>query len=181
MAGGGVSVHLGDPAGPVSADVQTFCEQYWLPVYRVVYRSCRSRGEAEELTQEVFARALAAHEGGLPSGAYLIQTARNLAVDRWRADQRRPDVDALDDDMVSDAPGPEAITEADEERRAILAALDALPDRYSEVLRLRLQEGKSPREVGALMNLTPNAVRQLQFRAVQALRGKLGLMTEGSP
>jgi RNA polymerase sigma-70 factor, ECF subfamily len=176
-----VIVELDQSAGATPKDLQALCEQYWLPVYRAVYRSCRSKSEAEELTQEVFARALASREGGLPSGAYLVQSARNLAIDRWRAEQRKPDVAALDEDLESNELGPEALTEADEQRRDILAALDALPERYSEVLRLRIQEGLSPLEVGELLKMSPNAIRQLQFRAVQALRMALGHSKEESP
>lgn len=172
-------VELDQSAG-APEDLQALCEQYWLPVYRAVYRSCRSKGEAEELTQEVFARALASPEGGIPSGAYLVQSARNLAIDRWRAERRKPDVGALHEDLESPELGPEALTEADEQRRAVLAALDALPDRYSEVLRLRIQEGLSPFEVGKQLKMSPNAVRQLQFRAVQALRMQLGHSKEES-
>jgi len=175
-----VKVELDNPAATDSADLQALCERYWLPVYRAVYRSCRSKSEAEELTQEVFARALASPEGGLRSGAYLVQSARNLTIDRWRAEQRRPGVDALNADLESNEPGPEALTEADEQRRTILAALDALPERYSEVLRLRLQEGMSPLEVGVLMKISPNAVRQLQYRAIRVLKMQLGHLKEDS-
>ena len=164
--------------------IEALCAQHWLSVYRIVSRRCRSKSEAEELTQEVFLRALAAHHesGGSepPSRAYLNQIARNLVVDRWRAEQRRPGLWPLDVDLSSEEPGPEEVTVAQDERRSLLAALDALPDRYSEVLRLRLQEGKSPLEVGVLMNINPNAVRQLQFRAIQALRTQLGHQSEVS-
>ena len=42
-----------------------------------------------------------------------------------------------------------------EQRQAILEALDGLPDRYAEVLRLRLQEGKSADEVGVMLDISP--------------------------
>jgi len=181
----GVGTQEGSAASEeLAGTFDALCAQYWLPVYRTVYRSCQSRGEAEELTQEVFARALAARQQSSTafevSGAYLIQIARNLAIDRWRAVQSAPAVRPLEWDTPSSENGPEGLIVAEQERLTLLAALDALPDRYHEVLRLRLQEEKSPTEVGALMNLTPNAVRQLQFRAVQALRAELGRLTEGS-
>ena len=166
--------------------IEALCADHWLSVYRIVSRRCRTKPEAEELTQEVFVRALAAHGedvGSEPiSRAYLNQIARNLVIDRWRAEQRRPGSVTLDLDLdlPSEQPGPEEVTVAQDERQSLLDALDALPDRYSEVLRLRLQEGRSPMEVGVLMGLNPNAVRQLQFRAIQALRTQLGQQNEGS-
>jgi RNA polymerase sigma-70 factor, ECF subfamily len=170
-----------DPSGTSaeSEKLRALCEEYWLPVYRVVFQSCRSKLEAEELTQEAFARAIRIHEQ-TPSGAYVIQVARNLVIDRWRTRRRRPRVGQIDEDLPSEQLGPEALAEAKEQRQGILAALDALPDRYSEVLRLRLQEGLSPLQVGVLMKLSPNAVRQLQFRAIKALRMQLGISKEGT-
>jgi RNA polymerase sigma-70 factor (ECF subfamily) len=161
----------------VVENVRGLCEKYWLAVYRVVFRSCRSRVEAEELTQEAFARALAS-QGEIPSGAYVLQIARNLVIDRWRAEQRAPATDPLGHDLAATGPGPEALTEAKEQKQEILVALDALPDRYCEVLRLRFQECLSAAEVGILLGMRPNAVRQLQFRAVEALRTQLGLSKE---
>lgn len=77
-----------------SAAIEALCAAHWLSVYRIVSRRCRSKGEAEELTQEVFVRALAARDENTgsepPSRAYLNQIARNLVIDRWRAEQRRP-------------------------------------------------------------------------------------------
>ena len=167
-----------------SAAIEALCAEHWLSVYRIVSRRCRSKGEAEEITQEVFVRALAAHAEDVgsepPSRAYVNQIARNLVIDRWRAEQRRPGSVTLDLDLPSQQPGPEEVTVAQDERQSLLEALDALPDRYSEVLRLRLQEGRSPMEVGVLMGLNPNAVRQLQFRAMQALRTQLSQQNEGS-
>lgn len=168
------------PPGSASTEVANFCMEWWLSVYRTVYRSCESKAEAEDLTQEVFSRALASTTPakGLPSGPYLIQSARNLVIDRWRADQRKPPFEPLDENWASIQPGPEALNEAQEQRQAILEAIDTLPDTYSEVLRLRLQEGKSADLVGALLGMSANAVRQTQFRAIRALQKQLGHLKE---
>ena len=158
--------------------LEALCQEHWLSVYRAVYRGSGSRADAEELTQEVFLRALTTlhryHESGGTFGAYLGRIARNLLIDRWRTRRGAPGIDSLDTDPVSAAPDPEAVMLAQEERQSLLAALDALPERYSDVLRLRLLEGRSAREVGELWAMTPNAIRQLQFRALEALRARLG-------
>ena len=88
-----------------SEPIEALCAAHWLSVYRIVSRRCHSKGEAEELTQEVFVRALAAHDENIgsepPSRAYLNQIARNLVIDRWRAEQRRPGSVTLDLDLPS--------------------------------------------------------------------------------
>ncbi len=61
----------------------------WKPVYRSFARFTRDPAEAEDLTQEVFLRALRSlpqfEDRGLPFTTYLLRIASNLARDRWRA------------------------------------------------------------------------------------------------
>jgi DNA-directed RNA polymerase specialized sigma24 family protein len=52
-----------------------------------------------------------------------------------------------------------------------------LPADYQTVIRLRLIDGLPAADVGRIMGRGPDAVRQLQHRALSALRGAL---TEGS-
>ena len=165
-------------------DLEDFCRKHWLLVYRIIYRRCGSKAEAEELTQDVFLRAIKSFhsnlESELPSIGYLIRIAQNLTVDLWRSQSRNPPAGPIGIDPVATAPGPESSMLAIEQRDMLLIALDRLPDRYSEVLRLRLQEGRSAVEVASLLNMTPNAVRQLQFRAVDALRHHMDYFEEQS-
>jgi len=155
------------------------CRENWLPVYRAVMRWARTPAEAEDLTQEVFLRAIRAldnyRDPGIPYRAYLLRVARNLGIDKWRARQGRPAdvVDSRLQDQPDPGPGPEATAIATDERRRLIAALDRLPDDYSDVLRLRIMLGRTAAEVGELRGLTANAVRQLQFRAIAALRKEL--------
>jgi len=70
------------------------CQENWLPVYRSVARWAGTPAEAEDLTQEVFVRAiqsLGSYRGAdldIPYRAYLLRISRNLVIDRWRARQR---------------------------------------------------------------------------------------------
>jgi RNA polymerase sigma-70 factor (ECF subfamily) len=164
--------------------LEELCRENWLPVYRAVCRAAGTPGEAEDLTQEVFVRAIAAlgslRETDIPYRAYLLRVARNLAIDHWRAHQRR---DRLAGpglaDQADPAPGPEAIAISRDERDRLLEALDRLPDDYSDVLRLRLVCGHTAAEAGALRGQSANAIRQLQFRAMAALRLELAAGTPG--
>jgi RNA polymerase sigma-70 factor (ECF subfamily) len=161
------------------------CQENWLPVYRSVARWARTAAEAEDLTQDVFVRAIqsiGSYRGadvGLPYRAYLLRVARNLAIDRWRARQTAGAMThhSISDDDILRSPaaesGPEATVISRDEHRRLLAALDRLPDAYSDVLRQRVLRGRTAAEVGALTGQTANAVRQLQFRAMTALRREL--------
>jgi DNA-directed RNA polymerase specialized sigma24 family protein len=69
------------------------CQENWLPVYRSVARWAGTPAEAEDMTQEVFVRAIQSigsycqADLGIPYRAYLLRISRNLAIDRWRAKQ----------------------------------------------------------------------------------------------
>src|SRR5262245_29716491 len=94
--------------------LEQLCRENWLAVYRAVSRAAGTPGDAEDLAQEVFLRAIAAlgslRDPHVPYRAYLLRIARNLAIDHWRAHQRRHHLAASDlPDQADPAPGPEAI------------------------------------------------------------------------
>ena len=49
----------------------------------------------------------------------------------------------------------------------------ALPPQYAEVMRLRFLEGYEPKEIGAMLRLSPGAVRMRIERAKEKLRALL--------
>jgi RNA polymerase sigma-32 factor len=80
------------------------------------------------------------------------------------------------DTLVDDAPGPEALTAADEEkshRRHLLAqALETLPQRERHILTERQlsEEPKTLEELGAVYGISRERVRQLEVRAFDRLK-----------
>jgi RNA polymerase sigma-70 factor, ECF subfamily len=187
---------LGDP-GPSELDdcallslaasgdqraLETLCQRNWRPVYRSFARYTSDPFEAEDLTQEVFLRALRAlpqfADTGVPYTAYLLRIATNLARDRWRARPAR--LVPLGDIVERPArePGPDGLAVESDRRAALLRALDRLGSDQRAVLRLRILEGRSTDEVAALTNRSAAAVRQLQVRALAALRAALADLGE---
>jgi RNA polymerase sigma-70 factor (ECF subfamily) len=136
-------------------------------VYAFVARRSGSRGEAEDLTAEVFHQALANlgrfEWRGAPFVAWLLQIARNAVADRWQrlARERGEPAHAPD----------ETGSPADADRRAILADLVArLPRDQQRVVLARLVEQRSIREIAEALGRTEGAIKQLQLRALQSLR-----------
>ncbi len=157
--------------------LEELCHREWRPIYALLYAALQDRAEAQDLTQEVFLRALGAlgrfREGEAPFRAFLKAIARNLLRDRWRGRRPGPVDLALVREMPSgDADLAEA-SAAEAERARLLAALGALPDDYQVVVRLRLLEGRSSAEVATILGRSPAATRQLLHRALGALRAAL--------
>lgn len=154
------------------------CRRNWRTVYRVLARLAPSPAETEDLTQEVFLRAIRSlpryRDQGLPFSAYLLQIARNLARDRWRASSNRPLLTGEVPDRAVTGPGPESLAVDGARREALIAALDRLSADHRLVLRLRILDGRPASEVARITNRSPAAVRQLQVRALAALRTALG-------
>jgi RNA polymerase sigma-70 factor (ECF subfamily) len=134
--------------------------------------------EPDDSTLKVFLRALRSLPGfedrGLPFAAYLLQIARNLARDRWRSRPARLVVTENLPDRAATGPGPDNLAVASDHRAALASALDRISPDHRAVLRLRILEGRSTGEVARILHRSQPAVRQLQVRALAALRAALG-------
>ena len=143
-------------------------------VYAFIAGRVPSRAEADDLTSEVFHHALANlgrfEWRGVPFLAWLLRIARNAMADRWQR-ARREQLDPAPDSPAGTNP-------EDVEEGAGLALLirsvDALPGDQRRVVLLRFAEEKSIRDIAQELGRTEGAVKQLQFRALENLRARLG-------
>ena len=143
-------------------------------VYAFVVCRVRDRAEAEELTAEVFHRALSNlgrfEWRGVPFAAWLLRIAANILADRW---QQAAKGSGIPMDLLEES-GEEPGTEEHVERRAMLFQLvDRLPADQRTVILLRFVEQKSVREIAKQFRRSEGAIKQLQFRALQTLRDQL--------
>lgn len=158
-------------------DPSRFAELYELHFYRVyayVARRVGNRDAAEDLTAEVFHQALAnlaKYEWrGVPFVAWLYRIAANAITDRWSRASRESG------NPVPDTPGHSDVSIDDvEERAAMFRAVSELPADQRRVLEMRFAEEKSIRDVAQELGRTEGAVKQLQFRALENLRLRLGV------
>lgn len=145
-------------------------ETHFGRVYAFVAYRVRNRDLAEELTAEVFHRALAnlgRYEWrGTPFVAWLMRIAANVIADRWHSDGEGKGVPADEAELPA--------VEYEVERRAMLFQLvDALPPDQRLVIVRRFVEGKSTREIALELGRSEGAVKQLQFRALETLRARV--------
>lgn len=138
-------------------------------VYAFAARRVGSRIEAEDVTATVFQKALAnLHRfewRGVPFNAWLMRIAANTLADHARA--RSTPVPEIVLEHVTDLD--------DVERRAELySSIRTLPEDQRRVLVLRFAEQWSIKEIAAELGRSEGAVKQLQFRALTALRARMG-------
>jgi len=145
-------------------------------VYRYAYFRLRVDAEAEDVTSEVFQRALVAmprFEPRRPFLAFLYTIARNVITDRMR--RERPQA-SFEDALAhpSDAPGPEELASAGDEVRRLRAAVAQLTTLQQEVIVLRYLEGRSTKETAVVIGKPESTIRGIQMRALAALRDLVG-------
>jgi RNA polymerase sigma-70 factor (ECF subfamily) len=154
-------------------------EAHFERVYAFVARRVRERSAAEELTSHVFHQAFA-NLGkfkwrGAPFAAWLFRIARNSIADRAQRLQRES---VSDSSVQSMDRGSAADVEDDLEQVETLARVykmvEQLPWDQRYVIRLRFAEEKSIREIAQQLSRSEGAIKQLQFRALQNLRARLG-------
>jgi RNA polymerase sigma factor (sigma-70 family) len=150
-------------------------DHYHPRLYRYALAKLGSHADADEVAAEVFARALRDLDrfrwrgGGFE--AWIFRIASNLVVDKIRgAGRERLGHDPHMDPRPATESGPEALAVEAESSAELRAKLELLAPDEREVLVLRFAAQLDTREVGRVMGRRPNAVRQLQFRALSSLR-----------
>jgi RNA polymerase sigma-70 factor, ECF subfamily len=143
-------------------------------VYAYIVRRVGNRAETEDLTSEVFHQALANLKRfewrGIPFAAWLFRIAANLISDRWQRSGREV---ADDSGLIDTAQVSPAEIEEVERRATLYRLVNTLPDDQQRVVVLRFVEQKSIKEVAQEIRKTEGAVKQLQFRALSTLRGRM--------
>ena len=167
-------------------------ERYFELVYGYVARRVRDRAATEDLTSEVFRKALANIDRfkwtGAPFGAWLLRIASNVIADRAKKAARERGISPSVNEgsyepslRVGLLPGTQTSSprtqqtdlEESERRARVIRKVDELPDDQRRVVRLRFAEEKSISEIAAELGRTEGAIKQLQFRALQSLRKEL--------
>jgi len=153
-------------------------DHYHQPVRRYIASRVNRPTDAEDLTQMVFVKALEAlpryESRGAPFGGWLFRLARNTVIDYVRTHREHADLEALAERPGTD-PSPESVAEARDQIAAVGKALAALTDEQRDAISLRFFAGLSAREAAEAMGKQEGTVRGLQFRAIAALRRRLGL------
>ncbi len=151
---------------------QAFYEDNLVSVYRFVFQRLRNREEAEDLTSQIFLKALRylnPEYDAQRARSWLFKIAHTTMADYWRTHYRAL-ISSLDVRLEVGWEGPieEVILGTNEPAaERVFKLLEALPERYREVLRCRFLLNLSIHETAAMMEISEANVKILQFRALK--------------
>jgi len=149
-------------------------------LFRTARAILRDDAEAEDAVQEAFLqafRSLRGFRGEAKLSTWLVSIAANEALMLRRRRVRSALVVPIDDNAdaveraaISADPGPDRIAANADLRRAFDGCIEALPDAYRSVFRLRALKGLSVGETAAALKIPEATVRTRYFRARNLLR-----------
>jgi RNA polymerase sigma-70 factor (ECF subfamily) len=144
--------------------------RYSPDVLRYVDSVLHDRHEAEDITQNVFAKLITTigkyEQRDVPFTAWILRVARNAALDHMRAKRAIP----TEDVRVADNGRAQV---GFDRSQALREALAGLPDDQREVLVLRHIIGLSPVEIATALDKTESSVHGLHHRGRRTLRANL--------
>jgi len=159
------------------AKFEALYELHFERVYYFLARRVQDRATAEDLTSEVFHKALAnlaTYEWrGAPFSAWLFRIAANALADQYKRVSREQlsSDNAQDLDEHPDLSSPD--WEVIDYHARLFRLVDHLPAVQRQVIRERFVEQRSIREIADRLKKTEGAIKQLQFRALQTLRAQM--------
>jgi RNA polymerase sigma-70 factor (ECF subfamily) len=153
-------------------------EEYFDKIYRYIVIKIGDKEEAEDMTQQVFIKALHSISSfkwkGVPFSAWLYRIAHNQVVDYIRKNSKRPDT-LYDETLVRDdiENSPEKMTERRMDIEEVLAATSHLTEAQREVISLRFAGELPTAQVAKIMGKSEGAIKALQHAAIISLRKAL--------
>lgn len=161
-------------------------------LFHYLLRQLNNESDAADLAQETFVRVYhhrARFDPAQRFSTWLYTIATNLIRDRFRWDQRHPQVSldaeregagAMLDALPDPAASPSDQMAAEERAVEVRKAVESLPDDLRTPLILSEYEELSHAEIGAVLNCSAKAVETRLYRARNHLRKRLaGILQPG--
>jgi len=152
--------------------IEDLCESTWKDLYRFIYYKVQNREEAEDITQETYAKAIdylkRTNVKVKNYQGFLKMISLNIVRDRWRINQRRGldiNIEEVNPEIISAAD----FTGASVDKTVLENALKCLTKDQQTVITLRIMKGYSSAETAKIMDKKEGTVRVIQYRAIKRL------------
>ena len=168
-----VEAAQGDPA-----KFEALYELHFERVYGFVAGRLHDRATAQDVTSEVFHKALASLPSyewrGVPFVAWLLRIAANAVADQHKRAAREFPSPEDPPDRAKDASLQATELRVIENRARLFRLVGQLPETQRRVVHQRFVEQRSIREIAERLGKTEGAIKQLQLRALERLRAQMG-------
>jgi len=145
-------------------------------IYRYVALRIGNKMEAEDMTQQVFLKALQSLPSfkwrGISFSAWLFRIAHNQVVDYLRKKTKQATA-LLDESLVDTDGNPQLVAERRLDIEQLASATKRLTEAQREVISLRFAGELPVAQVAKIMGKSEGAVKALQHSAIVALRKAL--------
>ena len=168
-----------------SEDIRSIYEHLWESMVAAAEAILHDCAEGEDIAQEGMVRVAQRYcdlrdTGSVKSWARSI--TRRLALNRLRESSRRRKRQELATEDAQLPADPEELATARERLERLARALDALPTPAARVLRMRIVEGRSLRDIALLEHVPPGTIMSRLARAKERLqRTMVQPLVERSP
>jgi RNA polymerase sigma-70 factor (ECF subfamily) len=160
-------------AGDRAAFAELVSRHYDL-IYRVAFKWCGNRADAEDIAQNVcmkLGHAIRSFDARAAFTSWLYRVTLNAVRDHQRAAKSRETKIAAAAVLADDAVRPEP----DDPLEEIWAAVCELPDKQRDAILLIYSEGKSHAEAASILNCAESTVSWHVHEAKKRLKGALSV------
>jgi RNA polymerase sigma factor (sigma-70 family) len=149
---------------------------YFPRVYTFLYRLCQNSSLTEELTQESFYQAYCSFhrfKGKCDIFTWLAAIAKHVYYRYLRRHKAEMDVLSLSSVVDAYCDNPADIHQRKTLARAAAKMLKKVPEKYSDVVILRVYAEMSFSEISALLEISENSAKVIYYRAKKMLMEEL--------
>jgi len=152
----------------------TLVGRYEKPVFNVALRMLRNPEDARDVSQTAFLKAyqnLSSYDPQYKFYSWIYRMAINESLNILRV--RGRNVGPVDEQLSTGEPGPAESLASDQDRNAVLEAVDRLKPEYRAVIVLRYFADQSYEDIGQALGIDARTVKSRLFTARQLLKDLL--------
>ena len=153
--------------------------EYYQRIYAFLFKMCQDSDLSEELTQESFYQALKSfhrYDGSCSLFTWLAAIAKNTYFKHLRKlTTRQSDLLGIDDTTLAtdEADDPAELLQKRAELDALRRIVDRLPEKYRDVVILRVYGDLPFAEIAKSLKISENSAKVLFYRAKNQIREEL--------